>query len=60
MIEVMIKVAAGAVTAAVCATVVRRGTPELGFLLALAARNLGAVDGGGQPEAGDGLDEMAV
>ena len=37
MIEVMIKVAAGAVTAAVCATVVRRGTPELGFLLALAA-----------------------
>lgn len=37
MIEVMIKVAAGAVTAAVCATVVRRGTPELGFLLVLAA-----------------------
>lgn len=35
MIEVMIKVAAGAVTAAVCATVVRRGTPELGFLLTL-------------------------
>lgn len=31
------KVAAGAVTAALCATVVRRGAPELGFLLALAA-----------------------
>lgn len=37
MTEVMIKVAAGAVTAALCATVVRRGAPELGFLLALAA-----------------------
>lgn len=37
MTEVMIKVAAGAVTAALCAAVVRRGTPELGFLLALAA-----------------------
>lgn len=37
MMEVMIKVAAGAVTAALCATVVRRGAPELGFLLALAA-----------------------
>ena len=37
MMEVMIKVAAGAVTAVLCATVVRRGAPELGFLLALAA-----------------------
>ena len=37
MTEMMIKVAAGAVTAAVCAAVVRRGAPELGFLLALAA-----------------------
>lgn len=37
MIEVMIKVAAGAVTAVLCGTVVRRAAPELGFLLALAA-----------------------
>ena len=37
MMEVMIKVAAGAVTAVLCGTVVRRAAPELGFLLALAA-----------------------
>ena len=35
--EVMINVAAGAVTAVLCGTVVRRAAPELGFLLALAA-----------------------
>ena len=37
MMEVMIKVAAGAVTAVLCGTVVRRAAPELGLLLALAA-----------------------
>lgn len=37
MMDVMIQVAAGAVTAVLCGVVVRRGAPELGILLALAA-----------------------
>ena len=35
--EVMGKVAAAAVTAALCGAVVRRGAPEFGLLLTLAA-----------------------